>query len=382
MQSEIKLLSFYRFLAFALVITLLIPVVHIFAEKNHFVYSAYLILLSFLASYVIMPFLVLLGNSTGLVDHPDEARKKHVTPTSLVGGLAIYCAFIVTLLLNFHFSEELKAIVIGSSVIFFLGIADDVWGLSASIRLIVQMAASLFVILSGVRMTFVPDSLGGVYCETILTMIWLIGITNAMNFIDGMDGIASGSAIIYSIFFSIIAFISNQTYLLFMTLTVAGSCLGFLPYNLRMNKPALVFLGDSGSTFLGFLLASFAILGDWGDSIIDVVIPILILSVLIFDMTLTTTFRIVTGEVKNFKQWIHYTGRDHLHHRLIDLGITKRQATWLFFGISITFGIEALAILFADVLVSVLILVHSIMTFFILGVLLVFQNRKNIPDKT
>jgi UDP-GlcNAc:undecaprenyl-phosphate GlcNAc-1-phosphate transferase len=196
-----------------------------------------------------------------------------------------------------------------------------------------------------------------------------------MNFIDGLDGLASGSSIIYSGFFALIAFVTKQYYFLFMSIAILGSCFGFFVYNFRKGKPALAFLGDSGATFLGFLLASFALLGEWGESIVDIVIPILIMSVLIFDMTLTTVVRIYSGEVKNFSQWLHYTGRDHFHHRLLDLGIGKYSATWLFFGVSFCFGIEALAILFSNVLVSVLILLHSILVFAIIGIILVLRNK-------
>jgi UDP-GlcNAc:undecaprenyl-phosphate GlcNAc-1-phosphate transferase len=371
----VKLFSIQQILAYFATVILIMPSVHRLIAKNTSLNSLYLLLLGFLISYAAMPLLIAVSDKLRLVDRPDEARKQHANPTPVIGGLAIYISFIITLFLNFHFSEELKAIVIASSFILFLGLADDIWGLSANIRLVGQVAASVYVILFGVHMTFVPSYLGGIYTEIVLTLVWLIGITNSMNFIDGMDGVASGSCIIYSAFFAFIAFVTKQDYFLFMSLAIVGSCLGFFIYNFRKNRPALVFLGDSGATFLGFLLASFAILGEWGESIIDIVIPILIMSVLIFDMTLTTIVRIYTGEVRTFNQWLHYTGRDHFHHRLADLGISKYQTTWLFFGVSISFGIEALAILFANVLVSVLILIHSALVFAIIGIILVLRNK-------
>jgi UDP-GlcNAc:undecaprenyl-phosphate GlcNAc-1-phosphate transferase len=381
MMFAVKMFSIQRIFAYCLFAVLFLPSVHHLVENRNIINSGYLLLLSFLIAYILMPIFIECAHKIGLVDHPDEARKQHANPTPLIGGLAIYIAFIITLLLNFHFSEELKAIAIGGSVIFFLGLADDIWGLSAFVRLLVQIAASLFIVFYGVRMTFVPDVLGGIYTETVLTVIWLIGITNSMNFIDGMDGLASGSCIIYSGFFALIAFITKQNYFLFMSIAIVGSCFGFFIYNFRRKKPALAFLGDSGATFLGFLLASLAILGDWGNSVLDIVIPILIMSVLIFDMTLTTIVRIVTGEVRTFGQWLHYTGRDHFHHRLVDLGITRHQATWLFFGVSVSFGVEALAIMFANVLVSVLILIHSILVFAIIGIILVSRNKTSIKTQ-
>jgi UDP-GlcNAc:undecaprenyl-phosphate GlcNAc-1-phosphate transferase len=231
------------------------------------------------------------------------------------------------------------------------------------------------VIYFGVRITFIPDFLGGIYVETAITLLWLIGITNSMNFIDGMDGLAAGSCVIYSLFFAIIAIMTRQFYMMYLAIAIGGSCMGFFPYNFRKNRPALMFLGDGGSTFLGFLLASFAILGEWGTNILDLAVPVLIMSVLIFDMTLTTVVRIYSGEVKSFGQWLHYTGRDHFHHRIVSLGLSPRHAAALFFVVSICFGIEALTVLFADMLTSALVLLHSILVFLILGIILVFRNK-------
>ncbi len=380
MISEINLFSFRRLVAYAAAILIFVPGVRIFAESNTVLYSAYLFFLSFILCFIFMPFLIRIGERLGLVDRPDEERKRHKAPTPLTGGIMIYFAFVATMLLNFHFSVEVKAILVSSTVIFLVGLIDDRWGTTATLRLIVQVGAALFLALYGVRVTFVPAWLGGIYVDIIITVIWIIGITNSMNFIDGMDGLAAGSSIIYSLFFAIIGIITKQYYMVSLTIAIAGSCMGFFVYNFRKNKPALVFLGDSGSTFLGFLLASFAILGTWGPSIIDIVIPILIMSVLIFDMSLTTIVRIYTREVRGFGQWLHYTGRDHFHHRLEGLGITRNQATGIFFGVSVCFGVEALAILFASVLVSILILLHTIFTFVIIGTILVLRNNGTHED--
>lgn len=381
MGSDIRILSPLRIIAAVVVVCLLLPPVRIALETTPLFKSLQLLLLSFLLCFVIMPVCIAFGKKLGFIDLPDEERKKHITPTPVTGGIAIFVSFVATILLNFHFSVEVKAIIFSSTLIFFIGLIDDRWGVPANLRLLVQLVASLIIVWFGVRVTFVPDWLGGIYVEAIITVLWFIGITNSMNFIDGMDGLAAGSAIIYSFFFAIIAIITKQTYMMLLSIAIAGSCTAFMIYNFRKGKPALVFLGDSGSTFLGFLLASFAILGNWGDSIIDIVIPVLIMSVLIFDMTLTTILRIYKKEVRNFSEWVRYTGRDHFHHRLSGLGITKAQSTLIFFGISICFGVEALAILFADVLVSLLILLHSILTFIIFGLLLVLPRVKRDTRK-
>lgn len=374
MKSEIKIFSPFRLLLYATLAILLVPQVRRLAESTKPGYMGYLIILSFLLCYILVPFMLAIGHRFNILDHPDNERKHHENPTPLTGGVAIFVAFALTILLNFHFSTEMKAVLVASTLIFITGFIDDHIGLSAKIRLLVQVIASLILVYFGVRVTFVPPYLGGIYVETAITLIWLIGITNSMNFIDGMDGLASGTSIIYSVFFAIIAFISHQTYMMFLALAIAGSCLGFFPFNFRKNRPALVFMGDSGSTFLGFLLASFAILGEWGDSILDIAVPILIMSVLIFDMTLTTIIRIHSREVKSFGQWIHYTGRDHFHHRLTSVGLNRFAATLVLFLVSICFGIEAVVLLFSDVWISIVILIHSIIAFFIIGIILVVKK--------
>lgn len=359
---------------------LLLPFVRnrfdLFSASNFYLQGLYLLPISFLLSALSMPLFMWLGHKTGLLDHPDEIRKAHGAATPLVGGLSIYFAFMLTIIFNFHFSLELKAIVVASSLIFIVGLLDDLFDLSAKIRLATQILASLVLIMFGVRITFIPDFLGGVVTETIITMIWLIGITNSLNFIDGIDGLAAGSCIIYCVFFFLVAAATAQGHMMFLVMAIAGSCLGFILYNFRFGKHALAFLGDSGSTFLGFFLASIAILGEWGSNLTDIAVPVLIMSVLIFDMSLTTVVRIYTREVRSFGQWLHYTGRDHFHHRLSNLGLGNRLAAFAIFGVSICFGLEALALKGAGTTEAVLILLHSVLAFFILAVILTFRMAR------
>jgi UDP-GlcNAc:undecaprenyl-phosphate GlcNAc-1-phosphate transferase len=336
----------------------------------------YLFLNSFGWTFLLVPFAIRFGFASQIVDHPDELRKHHGKVTPLTGGIAIYAGFAATILVNFEFSVEMKAILIASTLIFIVGLLDDRFGLSAKIRLLSQIIAASILIFAGVEVTFVPDALGGVVTEAIITIIWLIGITNAMNFIDGLDGLASGSSIIYSIFFAIVAVLTHQYYLMFMSVALAGSCLGFFPYNFRTGHRARVFLGDSGSTFLGFLLASFALLGQWGDSFTDLAVPVLIMSILIFDMSLTTIVRIGTKEVKSFGEWLHYTGRDHVHHRLLHLGLSDKGVVAVFLIVSISFGLEALVLLYSQVWTSVVLIIQTALMLGVFGFVLVCRNKQ------
>jgi UDP-GlcNAc:undecaprenyl-phosphate GlcNAc-1-phosphate transferase len=165
-----------------------------------------------------------------------------------------------------------------------------------------------------------------------------VGITNAVNFFDGMDGLATGLTIIGSLSFFIVAEITGQSYLGFLTIALAGSCLGFLKFNF---KPASIFLGDAGSTFLGFTLAGIAVMGNWAEKNPKVALslPIIILSVLIFDMIYITIARVWDGRVRSFKGWVEYTGKDHLHHRLVALGFNETQTVLLIYLIAACLGL-------------------------------------------
>jgi len=155
----------------------------------------------------------------------------------------------------------------------------------------------------------------------------MLGITNSLNFFDGMDGLT----VICSVFLSILAIQTHQLYLLILSIALAGSCLGFLPYTFRFKNPAIIFLGDAGSTFMGFMLASMIIMGDWGSKapIKAYAMPILIMGIFIFDMTYTTISRIASHKVVNFREWLEFTGKDHLHHRLTTLGLSAKQTVFL-----------------------------------------------------
>ena len=305
--------------------------------------------LAFSLSYPVTALAIRTGHRLKIVDDPDSLRKIHKEPTPLTGGPAIAITFAVTILLNFHFSWEMKGILLGSFIVFMAGFLDDVFELSAKIRLALQLIASAVLIYFNVRVTFVPDWLGGVYTESLITTLFLVGITNSMNFLDGMDGLASGISMIVAFFFSVFAIRTHQYYLAYLCLALIGSCLGFFLHNFRGGRSAAIFLGDGGSNFLGFFLAGVAIMGDWGkQSAVDLVIPAVIMGVLIFDMTMTTLIRIRTGKVRNFSEWIHYTGKDHFHHRLTDMGFSSKGAVVMIFLTCLVSGFGALILKAAE----------------------------------
>ena len=334
----------------------------------------FILVTALLISCLITPLVRIIATKIGAMDIPDE-RKIHKKPVPRLGGLAIYIALIISIMLNFHFSLALKGVVVGGSIIFIMGAIDDIKGLKASIRLIGQLIAVMILIKCGVVLNTFPHTNMGYIWNILLTIFWVIGIINALNFLDGMDGLAAGITAISSFMFFIIALSTGQHYLGYLAIALIGACIGFLFYNF---KPASIFLGDSGSTLLGFLLASFAIMGWWAEKNILVAlgIPVLILSVLIFDMIYITVSRIASGKVKNFREWIEYTGQDHLHHRLSNLGLSEKQTVLTIYLISFILGITTLVLRNANKLNACLLLLQAILIFVLIAILMKLGKKK------
>ena len=304
---------------------------------------AYLLLLAFCAAYVGTPILILVAHRFKILDVPGD-RKEHQAATALMGGVAIYGAFALTVLRNFDFSLEMKGVALSGTLIAATGLLDDIRDLPASLKLVIQLVAVGILIKYGVVISFLPDGFWGTASEWVLTAVWVIGITNAINFMDGLDGLAVGCCAIMIIFFGLVALQNGQTFMVYLSIPLLGACLGFLPYNFRIWKPAHVFLGDAGSTFLGFMVAAIAVMGDWaGDHMVRLIVPILILGVPIFDMSFTTIMRVKSGQVRTLRQWIEFTGTDHIHHRLEDLQIGRVGSVIVIYLVTIWLGLSGLS---------------------------------------
>ena len=317
-----------------------------------------------------------------ILDVPDE-RKVHEHSVPLLGGIAIYAGVISGLLFivsNFRF---IPIIAMGGTIILIIGVIDDMRGLSARIRLMGQVSAALIIIIFAERISFLPNNVWGDAGEVFLTVIWIIGITNAMNYLDGIDGLATGSTAISALFFASVSFLTNQPFIGLASLVLMAGCLGFLPHNLKRNK---IFLGDAGSTFIGFTLACIALLGDWAsDNVIRLTIPILILGVPIFDMVFTTIMRIKERKIGSLAEWLNYAGKDHFHHRLIDLGLRPKGAMFFIYFVTIVLGISAIIISHAKgSFVGILAIVQASVIFGSIAVLMVVGARRrsgwNISD--
>lgn len=320
----------------------------------------YILLFAFLGAGAMTPLMVHLGHQWGLVDHPSD-RKIHVHPTPRLGGVAVYLGFLGSVLLNSILPDWMIATLVAGSLLLIVGVVDDVWELPASSKLVAQLVAAGIVIATGKVLTLFPSGPIGDVANILLTLLWIVGITNAFNFFDGMDGLATGLAILIAGFMGAVAFETNQPGLGWLAIAIIGAGLGFLPYNFRGRKPAVVFLGDGGATFLGFTLACLAVKGNWADSspIVSFSNPLLIFGVLIYDMIHITVERVATGKVRSMKEWLDYVGKDHLHHRL-ERALGSRQASVaMIFLMTICLGLAALALRHAETAEALLLLVQA-----------------------
>ena len=284
------------------------------------------IAVAFLVSYASTPIVRLLAVRAGLMDVPKDERRMHKEPIPRIGGLAVFYGFIVAALCFADITPEIRGILIGSVIIVALGVLDDLLTIKAGYKLIVQVSAALVVVLHGVVIerfsipNFISDAQFlslGIWAIPI-TVFWIVAVTNAVNLIDGLDGLALGVSSISSVSLVTVALLTGEANLAIIAAAVAGAGFGLFPYNIY---PAKIFMGDSGSTFLGFILSSISILGLFkGYAVISIAIPFLILALPLFD----TAFAIMRRIIR--KQPIMSPDRGHLHHRLIDLGFDQRQS--------------------------------------------------------
>jgi len=277
----------------------------------------------------------------GVMDQP-SARKIHTRPMPRLGGAAIYLAFILALLLfgNRRYVSQLVSILLGATLVSFCGFWDDRWGMRPLLKVGVgQPIAALILIASGIEVSFLPHPI----LNFLVTILWVVGITSALNLLDNMDGLSAGVATVASAFFLLLAAMSGQYLVGSLAAALLGTCLGFLLYNFN---PASIFMGDTGSLFLGFVLAAVGIKLRFPGrmDIVTWMIPVLVLGVPIFDTTLVVISRLRRG-----LNPITNPGKDHFSHRLVAMGWTRREAVMAIYLICGALGVLALFLTQASV---------------------------------
>ena len=291
------------------------------------------------------------------VDVPRDNRRMHDHPIPRMGGLAIFFGFLLSVLIFLPLTEQLRTMLLGSVIIVVLGIVDDIKALGPKLKFAVQIVAALVAVSGGNRIEFLSNinifssnpywDLG--WLSFPITVLWIAGITNAVNLIDGLDGLACGVSTISSMTLLVIALIVTEPDIAILTAALAGACSGFLPYNLN---PAKIFMGDTGSTFLGFILATASVEGLFKfHMIISFAVPFLMLGLPIFDTCFAIVRRISHGQSPLAPD------RGHIHHRLIDMGFSQKQAVATLYIISAILGLSAVVLTTAGVLRAMIFLV-------------------------
>lgn len=343
---------------------------------------------SWALSYLAIPLVKRFAVAVGAVDIP-KGRKSHEAATPLLGGLAIFASFIGSFTYNFVIDQRILLFLCAAGLLMFVSFWDDMYELSAKFRLFIQVLCTGLVIYSGVYIkilpyTSVPEGSSLYYMYQMgnfaITSLWIIGLTNAMNFFDGMDGLAAGISVVIALLAGLVAFQNGQPLMGWISVGIVGSCLGFLPYNFKPRQHAEIFLGDCGSTFLGFLLAYIGIEGNWSDDKPWVALgsPLLIFGILIYDMIHITVSRVARGEVKTIKQWVNYVGHDHIHHRFYRLLGSKKKAVLFILLLNLCLGANALLLLNTTNVQSLLLVTQFLGFIIIVTILEHSGNRRGI----
>lgn len=338
-------------------------------EFHHLVAFAVALIVSFFATPIVRK----LSINVGAVNIPKDSRRVHKKPMPLLGGLAIIAGFLLAVIYTFatrNFDEFTKfliepktvGILCGSLIIIALGIFDDIKPLRARIKFPIQVIAAIIVVATGTKITtlskpfldtvamhpsmmyFLGDALA-----FVISVFWIVGLTNAINFIDGLDGLAAGVSGIAATTLFIVSVIRGQDDIAIVAVTLIGAIAGFLPYNFN---PAKIFMGDTGATFLGFVLAILSVQGTMKSvTALSMAIPILVLGLPIFDTIFAIFRRLLHGNP------IAQADRGHLHHRLLDMGLSHRMAVATLYIVSAALGLVSIALVDKGLLPSIILII-------------------------
>lgn len=302
------------------------------------------ILIAFVVSFALTPGVKILAQKVGAMDVPGEARRVHDHPIPRMGGLAIFLGFIVSMLLFVDITQEVRGILLGSIIIVITGVIDDIISLRAWTKFLIQILSAVIAVLHGVVINVVSNPNVFSSQEAIvlgwlaipLTVLWIVGITNSVNLIDGLDGLAVGVSTISCVTILVVALLVSEPNVALIVAALAGACIGFMPYNLN---PARIFMGDTGSLLLGYVLATVSVLGLFKFyAIVTFVVPVLALAVPLSDTLFAFCRRILHGQSP------FHADRGHFHHKLMDLGLNQKQAVAILYAISATLGLAAVVL--------------------------------------
>ena len=341
--------------------------------------SLFAFILALAISFACTPAVRMLAIKIKAVDVPKDNRRMHKVPIPRMGGLAIFAGFLVSVLFFVPLGTEFRSILIGALILVVLGIIDDIVALKPKTKFAGQIIAALIPALSGVSIhgivnPFVPGQYSTLGIFSIpFTVIWIVGITNAVNFIDGLDGLACGVSAIATVTMFIIAVLFGETYIALMMAALAGACLGFLPYNMN---PAKIFMGDTGSMFLGYILATVSIQGLFKFyAVISFAVPFILLGLPIFDTGFAIVRRLLKGQSPL------QADRGHVHHRLIDLGFDQKQSVAILYAFSALMGLTAVILARTNESKLIILAIAVLVCFFLAMSLMSFEKHHKAEEQ-
>jgi UDP-GlcNAc:undecaprenyl-phosphate GlcNAc-1-phosphate transferase len=309
--------------------------------------------LSLLFSFVLTRYVRDVASRRGWVTVPSQGRHLHSSPLPRLGGVAIFISFSLSMIAaallgaylpHLHSALSLKTlltILVPASIVFLLGVYDDLYTVGPYVKFAVQSLAATMLFLGGLRILNIPVLFGEHQLPWFVglpfTILWVLAITNAFNLIDGLDGLAAGSALFSTLVAFVVALLNGYSLVTVMTIALAGAILGFLRYNFN---PATIFLGDSGSLFIGFLLSALALEGaQKAPTIVAVAIPVVSFGLPILETSLSILRRLISGRP------VFTADREHIHHKLLQHGLTHRQVVIVLYGVSAVFALLSLFLL-------------------------------------
>ena len=304
------------------------------------------LVIAFVISFMATPLVKNFAVKVGAIDIPDKKRHIHNHPIPRMGGLAIFTGFLISVLLFANITTQVRGILVGAILIAVVGAIDDVLNLNAWLQFGVQILAAVIAVLSGIIINVVTNPLHITSSQAItigilsvpVTILWIVGCTNSVNLIDGLDGLACGVSAIASLTMLVVSMLVSDSNSNVATILAAlcGGCLGFIPYNLN---PAKIFMGDTGALLLGYILATASVIGMFKFyAIVTFILPVLALAVPLSDTICAFTRRILHGQSP------FHADRSHFHHKLLDMGLNQKQAVAVLYAISAILGLAAVLI--------------------------------------
>ena len=305
-------------------------------------------LIALIVSFAATPAVRWVAQRVGAMDIPKDDRRMHKSPIPRLGGLAIFVGFLMGVVVLAEIDRQVQGVLIGAVVIVVLGVIDDIFSLNALLKFAIQIFAALIAVYHGVIIEVFTSPLVFSANEYMflgfmsipITVFWIVAITNSVNLIDGLDGLAVGVSAISAVVMLIIAWLVSDPNVAIIMAALAGACLGFMPYNFN---PAKIFMGDTGALLLGYVLATVSIIGLFKFyAVVSFAVPFLILAVPLFDTSFAFLRRLLKGQNPM------HADRGHFHHRLLDLGLNQKQSVAILYAISGFLGLAAVVMTTSD----------------------------------